>query len=113
MLFSRRSTGTLGVMSTATWPFDQPPNCAVLTVRPIAFCGAPILLVSHDAHDHGWQFLGSGDADPSQAAVLALSEIVQLDPSVLEIADLPPGWQAWRDSKSAPWLRKEHSPNDA
>jgi hypothetical protein len=42
-------------MPPPTWPFDQPPNCAVLTLRSIVFGGAPILYVSHDADDHGWQ----------------------------------------------------------
>jgi len=98
-------------MRSASWPFDQSPNCAVLTVRPIAFSGAPILRVSHDIGDHGWQFLDSGDPDQSQAALLALSEIVQLDPTVLEVADLPVGWLAWRDSKVAPWQRRKRSDN--
>jgi hypothetical protein len=91
------------------WPFDQPRNCAVLTLRSIAFDGAPILLVTHDAEDHGWQFLGLDGAAPADAAVVALEEIVQLDSSVLEVADLPPGSAAWRESKSAPWQRSPAS----
>jgi hypothetical protein len=94
-------------MSSVSWPFDQPRDCAVVTMRPIAFDGAPILHVSHDLDDHGWQFLGSGDPDIEQAAVVGLGEIVRLDPSVLEIADLPPGWHAWRESQSSPWQRGE------
>lgn len=90
-------------MQTTDWPFDQPRNCAVITLRSIVFGGAPILHVSHDADDHGWQFLGGGDAEESDAAVVALAEIVQLDPSVLDVADLPAGWHAWRASPDAPW----------
>jgi hypothetical protein len=77
----------------------------VYSVRAIVFENAPILRVSHDLDDHGWQFLGSEAAMPTEAAVLALGEVVQLDPSVLEVADLPPGWYARRDSRSAPWHR--------
>lgn len=84
----------------ADWPFDQPPNCAVITLRPIVFEGAPILHVTHDENDHGWQFLGWEDADVAQAA-----HVVALDPSVLDIADLPPGWHAWRSSRSSRWQR--------
>jgi hypothetical protein len=80
----------------------------VVTLRSIVFDGAPILLVTHDAEDHGWQFLGSDGADEADAAVVALEEIVQLDSSVLEVADLPPGFSAWRESKSAPWQRSGH-----
>jgi len=39
------------------WPFDQLPNCAVITLRRIVFGSAPILHVTHDRDDHGWQFL--------------------------------------------------------
>ena len=95
----------LGDMSSVAWPFDQPPNCAVLTTRSIAFDGAPFLLVARDADDHGWQFLGLDGADESKATVLALQEIVQLDSSVLELANLPPCSSAWRESQSAPWQR--------
>jgi hypothetical protein len=28
-----------------------------------------------------------------------------MDPSVLELADLPLGWQAWRSHLGAPWQR--------
>ncbi|MDB5321103.1 MAG: hypothetical protein JWN40_2734, partial [Phycisphaerales bacterium] len=60
-------------MQTTDWPFDQPRNCAVITLRSIVFGGAPILHVSHDADDRGWQFIGGGDAEESDAAVVALA----------------------------------------
>jgi hypothetical protein len=86
------------------WPSDQPRNSVAITLRSIVFEGAPILHVAHD-DDDGWQFLGLEDADTAQAAVVSLSEIVRLDPSVLEVADLPPGWHAWRRSRESPWQR--------
>ena len=92
-------------MPEDAWPFDQPQNCAVFTLRPILFDGAPILHVTHDEDDHGWQFLGRGDADEEQAAVARLVEIVRLDPSVREVADMPPGWHAWREDRTSPWQR--------
>jgi hypothetical protein len=95
----------LCTMRDADWPFDQPANCAVITLRSIVFGGAPILHVTHDADDHGWQFLGSGDADMADAAVVSLSHIVGRDPSVLQVADIPPGWHAWRPTIAAPWQR--------
>jgi hypothetical protein len=103
----------LGTNIDTDWPFDQSPDCAAITLRAIAFEGAPILRVTHDADDCCWQFLGGGAPDTNQAAVLALSEIVRLDPTVLEIADLPPGWHAWRASKSVPWQRQKQSVNGA
>lgn len=92
-------------MADTDWPYDQPPNCAVITLRSIVFGGAPILHVTHDEDDHGWQFLGAGDANPEDAAVVSLDGIVSLDASVLEVADMPPGWHAWRRSRTSPWQR--------
>jgi hypothetical protein len=98
-------------MANAAWPFDQPPDCAVITLRSIVFGGGPILHVTHDEDDHGWQFLGAGDAEESDAAVVCLGEIVKLDPSVLDVADIAPGWRAWRESRSSPWQRSRRPAN--
>ena len=91
------------------WPFDQPRNAASITLRSIMFGGAPILHVTHDEDDHGWQFLGLDDASEDDACVVGLQSIVARDPSVLELADLPPGWHAWRSSKASPWQRARTS----
>ena len=92
-------------MTDAPWPFDQPPNCAVITLRSIVFGGGAILHVTHDEDDDGWQFLGAGDAEESDAMVVGLGQIVKLDASVLQVADMPPGWHAWRQSAASPWQR--------
>ena len=97
-------------MNTA-WPFDQPPDCAVITLRSIVTGGGSILHVTHDEDDHGWRFLGAGDAEESDATVVGLGEIVKLDPSVLEVADIAPGWHAWRRSKSSSWQRARRAVN--
>jgi len=89
-----------------SWPFDQPKNCAAITMRQVLARTEPILLVSHDADDHGWQFIGSTDANVGDGRVVSLAEIMQLDPTVLEIADLPPGWQAVRTKIGGPWTRR-------
>src|SRR6266700_2137942 len=95
----------IGVMPADSWPFDQPRNCATLTLRTIVFGGEPILRVSHDEDDHSWQFLDGRAPKTANAAVVTLSEIVDLDPSVIEVADLPPGWIAVRATKTSAWKR--------
>jgi len=94
----------------APWPFDQPRNCATFTMRQVLDGSEPILLVSHDAEDHGWQFIGSSDASMADFKLVCLEEIVRLDATVLEVADLPPGWQAIRDHAGGEWTRREHPP---
>lgn len=92
------------------WPFDQPRNCGVYSVRQIAFEGAPILHVTHDEDDHGWQFLTLEDARVEDAVLLCFEEVVASDPSLLELADLPPGWHAWRVDVGNPWIREPNEP---
>jgi hypothetical protein len=86
------------------WKFDQLPNCAAITLRSILFEGAPILHVVHDLEDHGWQFLGLDDADEKDIALVAMREIVELDPTVQEIAHIKPGCRAWRHSHESEWV---------
>lgn len=92
------------------WPFDQPPNCSVISIRQIADGDEPILHVTHDAEDHGWQFLGWGDAQIEHGVILCFREVLELDPSIRELADLPPGWHAWRSSVGESWTREPNPP---
>lgn len=97
------------------WHFDQPPNSMAVTVLRVMKGLDPITLVSHEAEDHGWQFLNTGNGaafDMADAALVCLSNIVKLDPSVQEVADLPPGWQARRTSLGAPWHREPNLPEE-
>ena len=79
-------------------------------MRQVLDGSEPILLVSHDADDHSWQFIGSSDASMADAKLVALEEIVDIDPTVLEVADLEPGWQAIRTTVGGAWTRREHPP---
>jgi hypothetical protein len=93
------------MVSADSWPFDQPRNCAVFTTRQVLEREEPILRVTDDTDDYGWQFLGS-DARAEDAKIISLVEAVELDPSVLQVADLPAGWQARRASLEEPWIRE-------
>jgi hypothetical protein len=106
-LFGRK-TEAVSDPVPAVWPFDQPKNCGAITMRQVLSCEEPILLVSHDADDHGWQFIGSTDANVADGKLVCLEEAVRLDPSILPLADLPPGWQAVRNDRSEPWRRRPH-----
>ncbi len=82
----------------STWPFDQPQNCAVVTQRQVVEGASPILLVLHNADDHGWQFLTGQSFEMADAKLVSLGGMVRADPRLAAIADLPPGWQASRVS---------------
>jgi hypothetical protein len=42
----------------------------------------------------------------SELALVPLQQVVDVDPSLNETADLPPGWRAWRLSKEGPWEKE-------
>jgi hypothetical protein len=94
------------MVSAKPWPFEQPRNCAVLVTREVLDREEPILHVTHDADDHVWQFIGTSDSTANNGRVIALHEAVELDPSVLQLADLPIGWHAWRNSVEESWIRE-------
>lgn len=96
------------MMAQDDWPFDQPRNCATFTQRQIMAREKPILRISHDADDHGWQFLDGGVISMQDAMLVSLTEIVELDPSMLAVADLDPGWTATRSTPHASWHREQN-----
>jgi hypothetical protein len=88
-----------------SWPFESATNTASITTRQVLEAGAPILRVSHDADDGGWQFLCGTTDDPADARVVGLGSMYARDASLGEIADLPEGWLAWRAGAGLPWHR--------
>jgi hypothetical protein len=88
------------------WPFPTPPNTATVTVRQIIEDGDPILYVVHDAEE-GWQFLTGGKFVVEDSRLVALRVMVELDPTLRQLADLPPGWEAERTDRNQPWRRWE------
>jgi hypothetical protein len=88
------------------WPFEDPENLAVITLKRILAKERPILLVSHD-EDGDWQFLDGQDVSEEDAAVVSLRKITMLDPGIIELADLPLGWRATRGSPNGLWARSK------
>jgi hypothetical protein len=87
-----------------SWPFESAPNTASITTRQV-LAGIPVLRVSHDADDGGWQFLCGTTNDPDDARVVGLGSMYARDITLGEIADLPEGWVAWRAGPGLPWRR--------
>ena len=88
------------------------PDGIVIATRQVMEQGWPILLVTHDADEpRGGQFVnGRGDTeDRANGVSVHAMHVIERDPSVAELADLPPGWRAWRDSEDQPWIRTPES----
>jgi hypothetical protein len=94
------------------WLFKEPPNVAVFTSKRIVEGRDWIHYVTHDEEDGAWQFHPySGPTSEAEASLVSLQTILRLDPSIVELADLPIGWFAWRDDPKGRWQRKRRSPN--
>lgn len=91
------------------WPFDDPPNALAITVRAIVSDGHPILLVARDSEEGDWQFLSGEPFDVSQGLLVTLQSIAALDPTINELANLAPGWEASRPSVGQPWQCSQSS----
>lgn len=89
------------------WPFKDPQNVAVFTSKNIVKKANWIQFVSHDEDDGAWQFHPLGGTEEEDASVVSLKEIVEIDPSVASLFDLPLGWRAWRETKDDNWQREK------
>lgn len=86
--------------------FGEPDNLAVVTCSHVVRERCPILLVTHDRDDGEWQFLcGRAEHQDSEGMKVALEEIIALDPTVAEVADLPVGNSANRADPDSRWMR--------
>jgi hypothetical protein len=85
--------------------FSESGQTAVFTTKFVIEDGSDITTVYHDADDGAWQFLSSDEYENFEevARVVSLDAIIEIDSSLLEISDLPPGFMAFRPDKSADW----------
>lgn len=90
------------------WPFDDSPDEEVVTLDRIVLDGAPVLLVAHE--DDGWQFLDGEHVFEDDGVVVYLGDMVQIDPTLADLASLPVGWHARRASVDDPWEMAEGEP---
>ncbi|RLJ39565.1 hypothetical protein [Acidovorax sp. 106] len=89
-----------------TWNFLQPRNLAVITTNRVVAGENEVLHVSHDEDDGGWQFLDGAAFAEADALVVGLGRMIDSDPTLAELADLPEGFVAKRRSKSDAWVRE-------
>jgi hypothetical protein len=85
--------------------FSEPHDLGVLTTIRVLE-GAAIVMVSHDEDDGGWQFLCGTTGDPADGRIVHLQDIIDRDPTVEEVSDLPLGWIAYRSAIGESWTRE-------
>jgi hypothetical protein len=94
------------------WPFDQPRNCATVFSKGVLNRSRPILLVSHDEDDHGWQFLDGVSEELEDVALAGLGHVLEIDPAIVELAKLAPGFQARRMGPDEKWVIERTPPDE-
>jgi hypothetical protein len=92
--------------SLFSWEFPDPPHTGVILSKSVNEGAEPITYVSHDTEDGAWQFLGDSMSD-SGGVLVCFHHPIDKDSSLKELADLPVGWYAERDSPGQPWTRRE------
>jgi hypothetical protein len=85
--------------------FKDSMNTAVFTTKFVILDNKDITLVRHDADDGAWTFFSNDKYEDYKdvAKIVGLGQIIKIDSSVLEIADLPLGYYASRNSKQDNW----------
>ena len=91
-----------------SWPFSDAQNTLVFTSKDIVNSGKWIHYVSHDADDGAWQFhsIDGPPQDESDARLVLFKNIVKLDPTIAQLADLPIGWCASREAPDSEWKKQ-------
>ena len=97
--------------SREDWIFADDPHSRAITQRHVVSGRAPILSVFHDRDDGTWQMLDGSDA-PADVVGACLHHLVDLDPTLNELTDLPLGWQAWRSAPGTAWQRGPYSEDE-
>ena len=98
--------------AASEWPFADAVNTLTISTKRVIDEGYPTLLVTHD-EDGDWQVLCGTTNESADGLVMCLGCLFQRDQSIGELADLPLGWRAWRDSLGAPWQREAKEPEEA
>jgi hypothetical protein len=84
-------------------------NYGTILCNHIAIKRADILRAERsepiDEADSGWQFsCGVEVDDPVDACIWSMREVLEVEPSLLEYIDLPPGTLVERKTINAPWM---------
>ena len=90
-----------------SWPFQEPVNTASFTTSQVLEGLRHILEVYHD-HEGDWQFLCGTTNDVADLKLVCMGCMLERDPALAKLADLPSGWCAVRDDPQSEWSWEEY-----
>jgi Domain of unknown function (DUF4262) len=97
--------------SLYNWKFRDQPHTRIYTTKRVMKGEDLITRVFHDAEDGAWQFHGPPESKKEDIAIVCFHHIIDKDATINQLADLQPGWCAWREDASSPWIREPHAPD--
>jgi hypothetical protein len=109
-------TDARDMVRVVRWPFPDgrfPPELGAVVMRSVLDGRRPALHVWHSP-DNDWA-IGDGIDDPNEPGACVathIGHVVALDPSIAELAGMPPGTRADRSSAAAPWIISEEHGTD-
>jgi hypothetical protein len=85
--------------------FPDSLNTAVFTTKYV-IDWREITYVTHDADDGAWQFFSDDELESFEevAKIVSLQEILDIDPTLLDLADMPTGYYATRTTADEDWV---------
>lgn len=88
--------------------FHVDKNAVVATTKYVVEDLKPITIVKRDLMDNSWQFLSEDFVRDFtiDTRIVSIEDIVNLDPTLIEICDLPSGSIAYRSEKTDNWIIK-------
>lgn len=86
--------------------FKEADNTAVFTTKFVTIDKKVITKVTHENEDGAWQLFSNDHFDNYEevAKIVGLGEIIKIDSSVLELADMKEGYFAHREFKGDRWV---------
>lgn len=94
------------------WKFSDKPHTKVFISKAILENKEWITYVTHDLSDGAWQILGETGIETGGPELACLHAMVEKDPTLVDLADLPLGWYAERSAPAEPWERFEAGPEE-
>jgi hypothetical protein len=102
------TSGVFGCESTGTTrsPWREDMSLMVVTQRSIVNEQRPVMVVIRNSADGHWLVFTDENPGVDPQITVSFKDLVALDETIKEVADLPYGWRAWRSGKGEPWDRR-------
>jgi len=94
------------------WKFSEKPHTKVFISKPVQENKEWITYVTHELSDGAWQIVGETGVESGGPELACLHQMIEKDPTLTELADLPKGWYAERTAPGKPWERFECEPEE-